>query len=318
MSDPETEQQAPTEEQIIAGMGEDGSAPIEEAPVSTETEEPEGEGEPEPIVPPEVDEPPEFWSAEKKAIWAQIPPEFRSHIRDHVVEVSKGTARKLEEAAAERKRAEEASRAAIENQDQLANWWKQTGPQIARLIQGKWAGVDWNKLSAENPGEWARLRQEYENDQHAFREANERHQAEIRKQEQRQQAAHQDERRAEHAKLASDLPKEFGTAEAATKTYATLSQYLKDNGIADDRIGGVYEANIVKIVNKAYLYDQLQAKAKGVTDPKQAAAPATTTPKRVTPGAGRPANQGSDRERQALERLRNGESTEEVMRWAFR
>lgn len=317
----------PTEAAIIASMGPDIDDPPDDqasaSPASETTSEDEvvsqadGEAE-QPAEPAPDDEPPEFWSAERKALWAKIQdPEVKAAIRGHVEDASKATARKLEEAATKARQAEEAARAHQANQEQLASWWQVNGQRIGQLVQGKWAGVDWNDLAANNPGEWARLRQQYESEMGQVREMQTRHDAEVKAVETRREQAHRQERAAEHEKLARKFPGEFA-GEKAQQTYDTLSQYLLEQGIAPDRLQGIYEEAVVTTVLKAYKYDQLQAKAKGVTTPAQAAQPASTTPRRVIPGAARPANQGSDSERQALERLRNGDQSEAVMRLAFR
>lgn len=266
------------------------------------------------------DDPPEFWSADRKALWAKIAdPEVRAAIKGHVEEVSRGTARKLEESATKVRQAEESARGAIGNQEQLAAWWKANGPSIQRLVMGRWADVDWNKLSADDPAGYVQAQQQMNSELGQLRALNERHQAEIKKVEDRQKADHQRERAAEHAKLAAKYPKEFG-GEGAQKTYDALSKFLIDTyGIAPQRLSGIYEQSVVEVVRDAYKYRQLQKKAKGITSPQQSGAPASTTPKRVVPGAPRSANQQPNAERQAVEKLRKGERlTDEEAGLAFR
>jgi hypothetical protein len=309
----------PTEAAIIASMGPGAEEPEVVAAVDSQGDEVVTEAAPEAEqveADPEA-EPPEFWSAEKKEIFRTLTPEAKAAVREHYEEATRSTNKKIEEAAQARKAAEEAARVHIANQEQLAEWWKANGQQIGQMVQGKWAGVDWNDLAANNPGEWARLRQAYESDMAKVRDMQTRHQAEVQAVEQRRMQEHQRERATEHEKLAKKFPGEFA-GEKAQKTYDTLSKYLLEQGIAPDRLKGIYEEAVVTTVLKAYKYDQLQAKAKGVTTPAQAAQPASTTPRRVTPGAARTANQGSDQVRQAEERLRRGEVTEDVERWAFR
>jgi hypothetical protein len=312
----------PTEAAIIASMGADAEEREVTAPVDaqgdevvTETAEPEAE---QTLEPDPNDEPPEFWSAEKKEIFRTLTPEAKAAVREHYEEATRSTNRKIEEAALARKAAEDAARQHQANQEQLASWWQVNGQRIGQMVAGKWAGVDWNDLAANNPGEWARLRQQYESEMGQVREMQTRHEAEVKAVEQRREVAHRQERAAEHEKLAKKFPKEFGTPEVAQKTYDSLSKFLLDRGVAPDRLSGIYEEAVVSIVKDAYDMAQIRAKAKGLTNPAQTAQPASTTPRRVTPGAARPANQGSDTERQALERLRRGESSEEIERWAFR
>jgi hypothetical protein len=255
------------------------------------------------------DEPPEFWAADRKALWDKIAdPEVRAAIKGHVEEVSKGTARKLEESAAKVRTAEESAKGALDNQTQLAAWWQANGQKIQIAMLGKWAGVDWNKLANDDPAGFVKARQQFETDQAFVRDITMRHHAEVKRVEDRRKAAHQTERAAEHDKLAKELPDEFGTLEKAQKTYDALSDYLLKQGIAPDRLSGVYEAPIVKIVRKAYRYDQLQARAKGITTPKPPGQSASTTPKRLVPGPGiRAGNRQNEAGRQAFQRLESGQ-----------
>jgi hypothetical protein len=157
------------------------------------------------------DPPPEFWSAERKAQWSKITdPELRAAIKGHVDDANKAISTKMEEAAKARKEAEARAQQFEAERGQLAGWWQANGQRIAQMVQGKWAGVDWNKLSAENPGEWARLRQQYESEVGQLRDMQVRHDAEVKANQERQERSHQQERMAEHQKLAAKYPKEFG------------------------------------------------------------------------------------------------------------
>lgn len=269
----------------------------------------------------DADPPPEFWSAERKEQWKKIQdPEIRAAIRDHYEEATRSTNKKIEEAALKARQAEEQAKTYQANQEQLAAWWNTTGPQLVGAFQNKWAGVDWNKLSAENPAEYVRLTQQRDSEAGMLRDAQTRHQAEMKAVETRREQAHQQERAAEHAKLAKSHPAEF-SGDKAQETYNTLSKYLLDQGIAPDRLKGIYEEAVVSTVLKAYKYDQLRAKAKGVTDPASSPQNAAKTPTRVAPGPGqsRTGNQGSEAERQAIQALKSGERlTAEQAALAFR
>lgn len=300
----------------------DAPNPDEDAPAPSETT---GE---EPVVSqeageqPEVDNdpPPEFWSAERKAQWAKITdPELRAAIKGHVEDANKAISGKMEEAAKARKAAEDAARQHQANQEQLAAWWQQNGARIGQMVQGKWSGVDWNRLSAENPAEWARLRQQYESEMGSLREMQTRHEAEVKAVESRRAQAHQQERLAEHQKLAAKYPDEFGEGKADA-TYKTLSEYVLGHGISAERLTGIYEAPVVEIIQKAYKYDQIQKKAKEVTSQRPSETPARTTPTRVVPGAAnRSANPIPNVIRQAEQRLMKGEKLDrDTLAAAFR
>jgi hypothetical protein len=299
---------------------ESSSAPSETS--STEEvsqgagEEPEGAGE-------QVDDdpPPDFWSAERKALWAKIQdPEVRAAIKGHVEDASKAISSKMEEAAKARKAAEDQAKQYEVQQAQSVAWWQQFGPVLQKQLQGKWAGVDWAGLARENPAEYVAKKAEYDAEQAQFSALAQRQQQEAQDVARRAQEHHQRERMAEHQKIAAKYPKEFGTPEVAQKTYDAIAAYLvKEIGVPADRIPNIYESYVVETAYKAYKYDQLQKKAKEVTTPKPLQQDAAKTPTRVVPGAGRTANPSNEAGRQALQALRNGERmTAEQLADAFR
>lgn len=310
-----TETSAEPEEDVVDWGAEDQGAEgdAEPAPAAGaaegEGDEPEigAEGEGDAPDAAETDKPPEFWSADKKALWSKVTdPEVRAAIRDHEKAISVATARKLEESAVKVRQAEDGAKVALGNQDQLAAWWKQNGQSIQRMMLGRWADVDWNRLSTESPADYVRLKQEFEAEQGMVRQMGARHQQEVERSTQRELQKHQQARASEHAKLAEKYPKEFGSG-AAEKTYEALSKYVLAQGIAPERLEGIYEVAVVEMIRKAYRYDQLQAKARKITDPRMQATPASQTPKRVVPGPGvQPGNRTDEATRQALERLRSG------------
>lgn len=267
------------------------------------------------------DEPPEFWSAPKKDLWKKITdPELKAAIKEHTKEVGAASNRRIEEHASKARAAEESSRAALANQEQNVAWWQQNGPLIHSIIEGEFASIDMDALAKQDPAKWAEVKQAKEARQNWLQHVGAHLQGQQRQIQERQATAHQQDRVAEHAKLASEFPKEFGSPEASKRTYDALGAYLVKNGIAPDRVNAIYEAPIVKLARKAYKYDQLQAKAKEVTTPKPPEASASKTPTRVVPGARVTGpTQQSDATRLANERLRNGDHlTREEAGWAFR
>jgi hypothetical protein len=253
------------------------------------------------------DPPPSFWSAEDKALWNKLAPELRPIIAKYEKMRHDFADQKAAEAAAERKRAlEEAQKAAGAN-EQYAKWWQENGPVFTKTFVDKWQGIDFDKLAEENPAEWARLSQLRTKEHQLLQQAHQ--QAEVGRAEQAKRAkdAEQQARLAEHNKLATLYPKEFGTPEAAKRTYDTLSKYLVDEGVPPETVSGIYDSVFVKLARKAYKYDQVRAKAKGITDPKPSAPSASATPTRVVPGARSSATPENDATRHAVERLKSGE-----------
>ena len=262
-----------------------------------------------PVEAAEDDEPPEFWSAEKKALWADIKDaRIKAAIKEHVQTASVATAKRMEEAALKVKAAEEASKMALDNQAQAVQWWQQVGPTLERVVQGRWAGVNWNQLAAEDPGRYVQMKAAYEQEMGVLQAVAAKHQADQQQLSARAQRAEQQARAEHHRMLAEKYPKEFGDTKTAEQTYGVLSDYLAKQGIPAERITGIYEAPVVEIIRKAYKYDQLRAKVPGVTNPGSQAAPASTTPKRVVPGpAQRAGNPQNEAYRQAIGRLKSGQ-----------
>jgi hypothetical protein len=269
-----------------------------------------GEGEPETDEPDPYAEPPEFWSKERKELYARVTdPEVRQAIHEQEKERVAATSKKLEEAANERKTSIEKAQQLESERDQLANWWKDTGPKLAAAFRSRWENVNWDQLAADNPAEWARQKQEFENHSNLIRGAAEKHEGELRAASQRAAQSLQRAKRDAHEEVAKKYPDHFGKPEVAQKTYDEIRDYLMEQGVPADRIPNIYEPFVVGTALKAMLYDKAQAAAaKAKANPMQPTT-ATQTPRRIAPGAtsrGQPNTSNADR--QALERLNNGET----------
>jgi hypothetical protein len=287
----------------------------EPAQVAADDDDPIGADEPEEG----DDDTPDFWAKEDKEFWKQVPPELKPILQKYEKQRIEFANKKAEEAAAERKAAMEEAKKAHGANEQYAQWWAANEQTFTKTFVDRWAGVDWNKLAEENPAEWARLSQQRANEHQMLTQAKQQAVAAQTEAAKRAKAAEQQARLTEHGKLAKMFPKEFGEPKAAERTYAVLSKYLIDEGVPPETVSGIYDSTFVKLARKAYKYDQLQAKAKGITDHKPSAAPASTTPMRVVPGARNSANPVNDATRQALERLKSGEPlTREDAGLAFR
>ena len=268
---------------------------------------------------PDDDDTPDFWAKEDKEFWKQVPPELKPILQKYEKQRIEFANKKAEEAAAERKAAMEEAKKAGSAGEQFAQWFDSNGEAFTKQFVDRWSGIDWKALSAENPAEWARLSQERADEHKMLVEANQLAERGRAEQARRAKEAEQEARLTEHGKLAKMFPKEFGEPKAAERTYAVLSKYLVDEGVPAETVSGIYDSTFVKLARKAYKYDQLQAKAKGITNPKSPAVSASTTPTRVVPGARSSANPSNDAQRQAVERLRSGAKlTQEEASEAFR
>lgn len=284
---------------------EDGAGEDNEQPVESEGEAEAAASEEAPAV-----DAPEFWSAEDKALWATLPPAALPVIHKYEAQRNETINEKMREAAKIRQDAQEAAREATQTRDEAAKWWQANAEQFFRAFGDKWAGVDWNKLSEDDPAQWARLKQQRDNEAALLRQAHERGQADIEASNKRAAERLQEAKRAEHDKLVRKHPEFFGTNEKATKTYKDLGQFLLDNGFTADRINAVHEAPMIEIVLDAMRYRQAKTQASTVAKPGAANTPAKQTPQqRIAPGpANNAGNPSSQRARQAGERVRSGRS----------
>lgn len=255
-------------------------------------------------------EAPEFWSKERKALYAKITdPDVRKAIHEQESERTAAVSKKIEEAALEKKSAAEKLQQYESERDQLAAWWQDTGPKLATAFRSKWDGVNWAELAENNPAEYVKQQEAYKRDVALIQQAaaqNERAQADANN---RAKTAHQEARRVEHEKLAKAHPEHFGKPDVAQKTYDELADYLvTKQGVPADRIPNIYESFVVSVALKAMLYDKAQAARASATT--QQPTTATQTPRRITPGASQKGGQPrtSEAYRQARERLNNGGS----------
>ncbi|MBI2741781.1 MAG: hypothetical protein HYX38_35270 [Rhodospirillales bacterium] len=282
---------------------QDGPADESEADVEMETE-------PQVAV---ADEAPEFWNADDKAAWQDVPEALRPMLRKYEQQRIAFVNEKTREAAQVREESLRVAQGAVGVVEQAAAWWRQNGPVFQQAFADKWSQVDWNKLAADNPAEWARLKQQRDHEATLLLEANRRGEAEIAIANERAGRAFIEARQVEHAKLAKKLPEYFGP-DVAAKTYGDLGSFLSAKGISPDRINGIHEAPIIELALAAMRFEQAQKQASTVrTSSSNGAATAIntakTTPTRVAPGPApsalaRAGNRQGEAARQVGERFR--------------
>jgi len=256
-----------------------------------------------------ADEAPEFWSADDKAAWQDVPEALRPMLRKYEQQRIAFVNEKTREAAQVREEAVRVAQGAVGVVEQAAAWWQQNGPAFQQAFADRWSQVDWNKLAADNPAEWTRLKQQRDHEATLLVEANRRGQAEITIANERAERALFEARQVEHTKLAKKLPEYFGP-DVAGKTYDDLGNFLFAKGIPADRINAIHEAPIIELALAAMRFEQAQKQASTVRASSLNAATTAnstvkTTPTRVAPGpALRAGNRQSEAVRQVGERFR--------------
>ena len=244
--------------------------------------------------------PPEFWSADDKAAWQDVPEALRPLIAKYEQQRIAFVNEKTREAAQVREEAMRVAQGAVGVVEQAAAWWQQNGPAFQQAFADRWSQVDWNKLAADNPAEWTRLKQQRDHEATLLVEANRRGLAEIAIANERAERAFFEAKQVEHTKLARKLPEYFGP-DVSAKTYADLGNFLFAKGIPADRINAIHEAPIIELALAAMRFEQAQKQASTV----RSHATAKTTPTRVAPGpANRAGNRQSEAARQVGERFR--------------
>lgn len=254
------------------------------------------------------DGPPDFWSPEDKALWAEVPEQLRSVLGKYERQRVAHGERKSQEAAEARQEAARATRAATAVVQQAAAWWQQNGPALRKAFADKWAHVDWKALAEKDPAEVQRLIGQRQEEEALLAEADRRSQADIAAAQAKAQEELLSARRAEHAKLAERLPEFFGP-ERARQTYDALSRFLFARGISADRIAAIYEAPIIELALSAMRFEKaqhaLRSRERGEGGQASTRNPAKTTPTRIAPGPGSaPGNRSGEAIRQAAERFK--------------
>lgn len=279
-----------------AGDGADGRTDTNSGEEGeSETEGETGEGE----------DPPEFWSAEHKEYWQQVPPELKPILKKIDQDRVAFANQKAQEAADARKKAEEDARSANSKVEEAAKWWQQAGPALVQAFQNKWGSVDWvelaKKVSAE---EYNAYRAQAERELGLLQEAERRGQADMEAANQAAMQRIQDAKVESHKVMATKYPDYFGTPDKAKDTYEKLGLFLHSKGIPVERINTIHEAPILEIALDAMRFRDAQKKASAATSSGAAKTPVNTAPKKVTPGPAQPrGNREVERIRQVRERF---------------
>lgn len=248
---------------------------------------------------------PDFWSAEDKAWWKQVPPELRPVLKKYEAQRIEFANRKAQEAAEASKKAADEVHKLGSTSEQYATWWQQNAQKFEQTFVNRWAAVDFNKLAADNPAEWARLSQMRADEHAMLQQAASQAQDAQRVTQARARDQLQSAKLAAHTEVARKLPDYFGTSAKAEKTYAELGTFLHSKGFSADRINQISEASLIEMALNAMRFEQGLKRASTVTSSGAANNPGNATPKRVEPGpAQRRGNQNSEAIRQVGERFR--------------
>lgn len=211
-------------------------------------------------------EPPKFWSAEEKAVFAKAPPEVQQVIVAREAEFSRQVSLAKEETARARKDAEI-----------ISEFGDKIGAVLERartIFQGKWDGMTpevWMEWFDEDPQAATKAKAKYDFEQ-----------AELQKLETAQAATEAETHRqfiqAESLKLAEAVPALADATEGKARKSELVSMLSEDGFSADDlKWAGAKE---LRIAWEALQYRKLNARA--TANPPKTAAPKKTEPAKAT------------------------------------
>lgn len=239
-----------------------------------ETDEVEAE-EPEPI------DPPQFWDADAKKRFGELPRDLQELVLAKEAERVKATSEKFEEAATVRKAAQaEASRLS-----QFTASLDKLIPQAQATFKGRWEGVDWDKVVDQYGADQAlKFRNQFETERDQLQHL-EGAKAAVEQHEIQQFKIARDEQ------FKTVIP-EFVDPKEGPKRQEEVVSYLTKQGIAPDVIVNRASAAELAIAYKAMQWDKAQANASTLARTPKPATPARA-PVRPTAAPARGSSQSA-------------------------
>lgn len=251
---------------------EGGEEPTEASPAEPE-EEPA-----EPELP--AIEPPQFWDAEARESFKELPRPLQQKLSEQAEKISKDVSKRMQEAAEARKGAEQAAQAFTTKAEKIDGLIQQA--EAINQLDG------WAELMALTPAQWSSLLRQ---DPDTYRSAKE--QVDLRNAElQRLYGAKQEADQARQAQtfnayLAAqreELAQLAPTLATDTAKRSEVAKYLMDQGFSATDLQGISARQLVT-AHKAMLWDQAQ---KAKTNVKPQPKPAQPPSKPVKPAASTP------------------------------
>jgi hypothetical protein len=198
------------------GEGPDPEPEPEEAPVIGDREE---AIEPEPEEAP-VPDAPKSWPADRLEDWAAL----SDSAREFILKRERETHAAISERGRKAAEAEEAANRKLSEYSERARKLDELFPQMVETLTGKWAGVDWLKLSREDPERYIQMQAELRVDQEKLNRAA---QEKARKD--------QDDQRREFESLIARNP-QYSDRELIAKEAAEVERFLTGEGIDASRL----------------------------------------------------------------------------------
>lgn len=154
--------------------------------------------------------------------------------------------RKAAEAEAQQLRAERA---------QFAQWAQGLLAEAQKQVPEQ---VDWDRLRAEDPIQYAQRWADHQRWQERQNELRMQHQLAVQRNQQAEEAERQRTLQVEAQRLAEIIP-EFGDPNKAEATQRALIDFGMQHGFTAEELSNVYDHRTVAILHKAWLYEQMRA-----------------------------------------------------------
>lgn len=253
--------EAPVEAAVGAEEPSEETIPEDDAGEADEPGDSEGEAEEieaaaEPI------NPPQWWSKEAKARFAELPPDLQAEVmaqegkREEVVTKAKAEAKQQAEEATQR----------IKQVEQIVQGLNEVLPRALQNHQDKWADVDWAAWAEQDSEAAFKGRLQFEQEQRDLAEL-------VRKQQEAVQVQQTEFVKAEYAKLAEVAPDLYGNDEPVVQKRKEVGQFLLTQGIPAEALGTISAAEL-SLAYDAMRWREHQAKAKqAAANPKPIAPP---------------------------------------------
>lgn len=265
--------------------GEELDAGPDESTATGEDEPDEGD---EPAEQPAIDAP-AGWSGDDQKAWVKLSPEAQQIVRRRESELTGRMTRATQEAAETRTAYTTLQQSADQERSQyvqnLATFRDVLLPGAREL-----EGIDWQRLSAENPAEYIRLSAQRD----AMRDRFGRIQGEIQRiqQVQQQETAQRTEKmRQEGRQALIDAVPEFGDEEKGPKLAREIGAWLKSHGYTDQEIASAYDHRAIALAVKAMRLEKAET-ARQTVQQKRVTKPA---PQVQRPGTSPPAQDSKSR-----------------------
>lgn len=248
---------------------------------------------------------PASWSAEAKARFKELPPDLQAVVLERASDQDRTFHQRMTDAAEQRKAAEAERTAAATERAEYAR----SLATVRQLLeqQAPAAAIDWDKLAAEDPGEYIRMVQA-ETKRQSQLQAVQAEQQKLRDKHQAEMQAANARAVAEQAeKLLAAVPEWRDPKKAAAEKTA-LRAFLVEAGYSEDELALAADHRAIVLARKAMAYDRLMA-GRPQVQKRVAEVPAVQRP-----GSGPRQSRGDERVQADLNRLKSSGSVKDAAR----